>query len=121
MQYRYWRSIDRSACRKCAAPLWSGYDNDMLACRAVVDAATFVTHEGECWAVLEGRETWLYQVEPARRIWVRERWHRRAQRAGEPALVVVEHVCGSPVPGEYRFRPPRKKQTPTRLPADIPF
>lgn len=118
--YRHWRAISASECRKCSANLWSGYDNDEVAGLAVVDLGVFVTHEGERWAILEDRETWSYTMGPARIQW-RTPWHRRALRAGSPTLIVVEHRCGCVVPDELRFRPPRRRSTPSKLQTDIPF
>lgn len=120
------RAIGNRKCG-CGSPMWCGWDADMCAVLAMVDAAVFLTHEGERWAVLEGRRTWEMQRGPGPMIWGRHRWHRQQWRAGapdrqgRPVLVLVEHVCGVSVPGELRLEVPRKSQTPPKLSSEIPF
>lgn len=118
-KFIYWRSLRKHPCPHCEARLWFGYDDDVMAWRAIVDAGVFLNHKGEQRAIIKGRETWRYEPGPPARIWLRDRWHRKGCRAGEirhgrPLLVVVEHVCGRPVPEWARFYP----QTPDEVPVD---
>lgn len=118
--YRHWRAVQTSECQKCAAPTWSGYDNDEVAIRAVVDLGVFLTHEGERAAILDDLETWSYTRAPRRIQW-RTPWHRQTLRAGSPTLVVVQHRCVRVVPGGQRHRPPRSSHTEVQTQVDPPF
>lgn len=88
-------------------------DADLIAFRATVDADVFLTAGGEERAIARGRRTYEYVFIPTRRLEARDPWQVRGRPAAArplhrsaETLVVVEHVCGRPVPRWAIFDPP---------------
>ena len=106
--------------------MWQGWDADIMAGFAVTDANSFLTAEGEARAILRGRVTWQFITVPRRRLHPRDPWSVTGKPAGQPSrfstrptLVVVQHVCGRPIPTWALYDPP--EQLDYQMPEDPPF
>lgn len=98
---RIGRRAQLTVCQRCQVLLLVGLDADVAALLARVDYLA-LTRVGEVLALAQGRLTYelalhggRYEIDP--------RDERAITRApAEPTVVLVEHRCTEPVPGNWR-------------------
>jgi hypothetical protein len=116
------RAIKTSNCSVCGAKIWTAWDANVLASRAVVDAEVFLNNAGECAAIIGDRQTWDFSNDHIHQRYKEIRLKKRAgikDNFGIPCLVVVEHKHWRPVPGKFRFFPESRETL--SLPTQPPF
>lgn len=85
----------RARCPKCSAPILTGPSAETGSWAAYVDPAP-VSGLGEYLGLLQDRMS--YDLGASGTLEYRDRWQIAGRPAGATCRVVLDHLCGSPVP-----------------------
>lgn len=84
-------------CKNCGAITLYGMDDDQMAGMATVDTAP-LTQQQEMWCALHGRDTYMLEISPERKIQINLRDSFSVARKNHRPIVAA-HQCGHEYPG----------------------